>query len=205
MTLLGALVFAALAVAGSRLPAVMWWAAAGTALACVWPAAAVPAAAAGAGLAVVRARSRTGVPTEADVVLLADLVVLGLRSGLTLEGALWAAVPDLPAGLGDEVLRVLREARRSGMVPALVDAEGKAERLYRLAARAAESGAELAPAVEALAGELRHIEHARDLAAARRLPVRLLLPLALLILPGFVLSVIGPALIGSLARLEIGW
>ena len=40
---------------------------------------------------------------------------------------------------------------------------------------------------------------------AKRLPVRMLLPLALLILPGFVLALIGPALAGSLARLDIGW
>jgi hypothetical protein len=36
---------------------------------------------------------------------------------------------------------------------------------------------------------------------ARRLPVRLLLPLALLILPGFVLLAVGPAVLQGLARL----
>jgi pilus assembly protein TadC len=58
-------------------------------------------------------------------------------------------------------------------------------------------------AVEAFASEQRHAEHNRSLAAARRLPVKLLLPLALLILPGFVILAVGPALARSLARLDV--
>lgn len=153
---------------------------------------------------VARLRRTGGRPEDGDVVLLADLVVLGLRAGLTLENALRSAAEDVPAPLGDEVRMVLRSVRRLGLGAALARATGRGERLYRLAAQAAESGAALAPSIEGLAGELRHDQHTRALAAARRLPVRLLLPLALLILPGFVLVVVGPALIGSLARLEIG-
>jgi hypothetical protein len=43
------------------------------------------------------------------------------------------------------------------------------------------------------AAERRHAEQACNLERARRLPVRLLLPLALLILPGFMVLVVGPA------------
>ena len=160
-------------------------------------------AVAGVGWAVRRVRKPSG--EDADLLLLGDLMVLGLRAGLTLEGALQKAVFDLPPGLAGEVRSVLRAARRSGIGPALQEAEGRASRLYRAAAHAVQTGAPLAGAVEALTRELRHAEHARQMAAARRLPVRLLLPLALLILPGFVLVVVGPALLGSLARLEIGW
>ena len=41
------------------------------------------------------------------------------------------------------------------------------------------------------------------LEAARRLPVRLMLPLALLILPGFVVLAVGPALLEALDRLQL--
>jgi pilus assembly protein TadC len=92
---------------------------------------------------------------------------------------------------------------RLGVAAALAAATGRGEGLYRLTARAAATGAPLAAAVEAFAAERRHADHARRLEAARRLPVRLLLPLALLILPGFVVLVVGPALLDSLARLEV--
>ncbi len=179
------------------------WAGVGAVVALVNPAVGMlaPIAVLAVGLAARRESSGHG----SGVLLLADQVVLGLRAGLTLEGALREALTDLDPALTGEVRGVLRAARHSGLRLALADASGLGERLFRITADAVQTGAPLAPAVEALADELRHEDHARRMAAARRLPVRMLLPLALLILPGFVLVVIGPALLGSLARLEIGW
>jgi len=137
--------------------------------------------------------------------LLADQVALALRAGLTLEGAFREVRADLPDAMAREIECLLREARLGGLGRALASASGHGERLYRITDRAVRSGAPVGPAVEALAEELRHEDHARRTADARRLPVRLLLPLALLILPGFVLALVGPALVGSLARLDIGW
>ncbi|MBU1226948.1 MAG: type II secretion system F family protein [Actinobacteria bacterium] len=142
---------------------------------------------------------------DGGALLLADQVALALRAGLTLEGALREARPDLPEALAGEVGHLLREARLGGLGRALASAGGAGERLYRITDRAVRTGAPVGPAVEALAEELRHEDHARRAAEARRLPVRLLLPLALLILPGFVLALVGPALVSSLARLDIGW
>jgi tight adherence protein C len=140
---------------------------------------------------------------EGDVVLLADLVALGLGAGLSLPAALDEAAGEVAAPLAGEVRRLRRAMDRLGVAAALAAAEGRGERLYRLTARAAATGAPLAAAVEAFAAERRHAEQARHLEQARRLPVRLLLPLALLILPGFVVLVVGPALLESLARLEV--
>lgn len=152
------------------------------------------------------ARRRDQTPDRPnDLLLLTDQVALGLRAGLTLEGAMDEATGDLGDPLVDEVTGVLREARRTGIEIALSRATGRAARLYRISDRAVRTGAPLGPSIEALAEELRHDDHARRTAAARRLPVRLLLPLALLILPGFVLALVGPALVTSLARLDIGW
>jgi len=143
------------------------------------------------------------VAAEADVVLLADLVALALGAGLSLPSALDEAAGEVAAPLAVEVRRLRRAMDRLGVAAALAAAGGRAERLYRLTARAAATGAPLAGAVEAFAAERRHAEQARRLERARRLPVRLLLPLALLILPGFVVLVVGPALLESLARLEV--
>jgi len=140
---------------------------------------------------------------EADVVLLADLVALGLGAGLSLPAALDEAVEEVAAPLAAEVRRLRRAMDRLGVAAALAAGGGRGERLYRLAAQAAATGAPLAGAVEAFAAERRHAEQSRRAEQARRLPVRLLLPLALLILPGFVVLVVGPALLESLARLEV--
>ena len=69
--------------------------------------------------------------------------------------------------------------------------------------RALSTGAPLQPAVSGYATTLRNEERSRELNAARRLPVKLLFPLALLILPGFLIVTIGPAVLGSLDRLGL--
>ncbi|MCB2223364.1 MAG: type II secretion system F family protein [Actinobacteria bacterium] len=184
----------------ARLPEAWRMAGVGAAAALLHPAA-VAAAAAALALPSLRRRARPA----GGALLLADQTALGLRAGLTLEDSLREAAADLPPATAAEVLGVLRAARRHGLGEALRDAGGEAERVYRITERAVRTGAPLGEAVEALAAELRHEEHARQMAAARRLPVRMLLPLALLILPGFVLALVGPAVVSSLARLEIGW
>lgn len=152
------------------------------------------------------ARKRKSIgAVEADLVVLADLVALGLTAGLPPRAALEAASGWVARELGDEVRTLLADADRRGVAAALADADGHAARLYRLLARAVVSGAPAADAVESYAAERRHAEHAARLADARKLPVRLLLPLALLILPGFVVLAVGPAVIDALERLgEIG-
>jgi len=150
-----------------------------------------------------RSRRLSSEAAEADVVMFADLLALGLGAGLGLPLAFEEAGRELAPGLAAEVIRVRRAMDQLGVSVALATAEGRAERLYRITGRAAATGAPLLSAVEAFASERRHAEHMRRLEAARRLPVRLLLPLALLILPGFVVLAVGPALLESLARLDI--
>jgi tight adherence protein C len=149
-----------------------------------------------------RARRLAAETADADVVVLADLIVLGLHAGLGLLQAMEHAAAEVSAPLAAEVRGHLRTAELRGAAAALAGAGGRARRLYRLAARAAATGAPLAPAVEAFAAERRHGDHSRAVEATRRLPVRILVPLALLILPGFVVLAVGPALLEALARLH---
>jgi tight adherence protein C len=145
-------------------------------------------------------RRRSGVGCD-DLVLLADLVVLGLSAGLAFPAALEAATDEVAPRLRREVHGVLRAQRVAGSGAGPVSGEGA--RLYRLAARAAGTGAPLLDGVRALADELRREANTEALVAARRLPVRLLFPLTLLILPGFVVLVVGPALLGVVERLGL--
>jgi hypothetical protein len=160
---------------------------------------------AGLGLVVVLRRisekRAEAVDAAQDLVLLADLTALGLSAGLGLVEALRTSSRWVSPRLAGELGRVLRAVRSTGNA-ALGAAPGRAEALYRTLAAAADSGAPLVGVVEGFAAERRHAEHAGRMEAARRLPVRLLVPLALLILPGFVILAVGPALLDSLARLD---
>lgn len=138
---------------------------------------------------------------DADVSVLADLTVLGLRAGLPFASAVGVAADHVAPKLRIEVRGMLRVAAKEGLAASLETVDGRARRLYRLAGRAVVTGAPLAASIGALAEELRREDHAKRLIAARRLPVRLLFPLALLILPGFLLLLVGPTLLGAVERL----
>lgn len=139
-------------------------------------------------------RQRVNEDEEAQ---LAELAALGLTAGLTFPVAVEAAT-DAVAGV--ESAR-LRRASRIRVDHAQVPSDDPG--LLLVARRALATGAPLAPAVAGYATALRNEERSRQLAAARRLPVKLLFPLALLILPGFLLLTVGPAVLGSLERLAL--
>jgi hypothetical protein len=134
---------------------------------------------------------------DADDALLADLTVLGLSAGLTFPVAAGAAADIVD---GDSSTQLRRALRLRGTVDAGTEGDPA---LMIVARRALSTGAPLIPAVSGYASRLRDEERSRQLSAARRLPVKLLFPLALLILPGFLVLTIGPAVLGSLERLGL--
>jgi tight adherence protein C len=140
---------------------------------------------------------------EADVPLLAELTLLGLRAGQTFPAALDQAADEVVDELRSEVRRVVRTARQVGLSRALESATGPTTALLQLAVSAAHTGAPLGDAVAGHVVRVRHDEHARRQAEARKLPVRLLLPVSLLILPGFIVLVVAPAVLTSLDRLRL--
>lgn len=149
-----------------------------------------------------RRGSRVTARTEA-VVEVVELTGLGLDGGLSLPAALELAANHAPAELHREVGAVLRAIRIAGVGPTLRTADGDAVRLYRVAARAVETGAPLRAEVRRLADDLGAELRAERLEAIRRLPVTLLFPLTLLILPGFLILTVAPPLLDSLRRLGL--
>lgn len=147
-------------------------------------------------------RQGRGTSGPDDLTLLAELTALGLSAGHTFPLALATAAERVPR-VGDEVRAIVREARRHGFAPALRRAAAGAPGLYRIAARAAVTGAPLLPAVHAHLDDLRGAERLRRLERVRTLPTKMLFPLALLILPGFMVLTVAPALLGALDRLRL--
>lgn len=143
---------------------------------------------------VVRRRPRSSGHSD-DEAVLAELTSLGLSAGLTFSAAANAATTSVS---GEASARLRQSIRAGGRVDTGAVAD---QGLMVVVRRALSTGAPLQSAVSGYATTLRKEERSRELTAARRLPVKLLFPLALLILPGFLILTIGPAVLGSLDRL----
>lgn len=145
---------------------------------------------------------RPEVDEAAQQALAARIVLVGLTAGIPLLGALELAVGRTRGKVAEELSLVTRRSRREGVSQALTHWTGPTTNplLARLAMSAA-SGAPMAEAVTAYLAELRLARRTVSLERARRLPVTLMIPLGLLILPGFVLLFVGPILLGSLTEL----
>ena len=127
---------------------------------------------------------------------IAEVTGLGLSAGLTFR----LAVADACGVVGGDQAREIATAIRRGESLG----EGTVEhRLLELGRNAADSGAPLLPAIDGLIDELRGDLRQRQLEQIRKLPVKLLFPLALLILPGFLLLTVGPVVAGSIQRLQL--
>ena len=137
---------------------------------------------------------------EEELELLTHSMLIGLSGGLSPAGALALARESLSSSLGHEVDKVLRHAVKGGLTPSLMNATGTGGRLFRQIGAAHLSGSPLEFALTALATEYREAARSSAIEKARRLPVRMVLPLTLLMLPGLLILMIGPLVLPSLAR-----
>jgi tight adherence protein C len=169
-----------------------------------------PVAAAAAGFlvgAIVRFRraassDRDHRAVEAAALEAADLIGLGLAGGLSVAAACRIAGDHCDPTLRPDLERLIAAMSRRGVVPALTDDRGPLSKVSTAIGSAVAAGAPVLPALDAHVRQEHHRRHIERIEAARRLPIRLLVPLALLVLPGFVLIAVGPAVIDSLARLS---
>jgi tight adherence protein C len=132
----------------------------------------------------------------ATPIVLAELTALGLSAGLSFAAAVDAAAQRLP----DDEARRVRRRLRSGVRS---DTPTAADGLLALVERAEITGAPLLASIDGYATRLRREARASAVERARRLPVKLLFPLALLILPGFLLLTVAPAFLAGLDRLGL--
>ncbi|MDH3261150.1 MAG: type II secretion system F family protein [Acidimicrobiia bacterium] len=132
---------------------------------------------------------------------LGQVLYVALSAGLPVAAALEFAVDEVGPVEAAEVRSVLRTARHQGLAVALTGADGASGRLFALLARAQLTGSSAIKAVGSFVDEERNIRRARAAEAAQRLPVKLTVPLALLILPGFILLTIGPTVVATVQRL----
>lgn len=141
-------------------------------------------------------RRRRRRPASPDGIEVAARLLVLVGTGLPLMAALEAGAAGLPG-----VEAVARKARRLGSAAALASAAGPlAPLLHRLADSAA-SGSPPELALRSYIEVERRRRQTEAVERARRLPVRLMVPMTLLVLPGFVLMVYGPAFIDLVVSL----
>jgi hypothetical protein len=139
-------------------------------------------------------RFRDKKPEDPPIRVVLLLVLVELRSGSSVLAALIAASEALP---GYSSLRtVARVGRVSGLVPALPYADDRLRPVVAQLARAQRSGASLSEAVRRLLDNELAADRTRRIARARTIPVRLMIPVTLLMLPGLVLLLYAPSLLG---------
>jgi hypothetical protein len=130
---------------------------------------------------------------DPPVTLILLLLLVQLRSGMSVLAALIAVSEAVPRFRS--LRTVARVARVSGLVAALPHAEGDLRPVVAQLARAQRSGASLSGAVRRMLEEKLAADRSRRIARARTLPVRLMIPVTLLMLPGLILLLYAPSLL----------
>lgn len=147
----------------------------------------------------VLARLTVSRPANPPMNLVLLLLLIELRSGVSVLAALIAVSESLS---GYASLRtVARVARVSGLTSALPFADDDLRPVVAQLARAQRSGASLGGSVRRMLDNALASERARRLARARTLPTRLMIPVTLLMLPGLVLAMYAPSLLGTFGDL----
>lgn len=166
-----------------------WWVAAGLGLVC-W--------------SLHRFRHRRQPPCAEDIVAFGRLLVVPLTGGMSLANALTMASQEAHPQLRAEVARLLRRSRQEGMAASLAGSGGLLGELFRRMAGAHSSGTSPVRAVLTHVENLHSQVRTEALSRIRSLPVTLAVPLTLLIVPGFLLVLVGPSVVSRLAEMLSG-
>lgn len=142
-----------------------------------------------------RLRPGPSTPTrggEPDALLVARLLALAVSAGRPLG----RAFEDVRSRLSDVDRSVIDDlvvrASQIGLARALVETTGPLADLAERLAKTQVTGAPVAPALDAYISLVHDTRRARAIEEARLIGVKLVLPLTLLLLPGFIALVIAP-------------
>lgn len=143
---------------------------------------------------------RAAADYRTDQIVAVDLVAHGVAAGVSFDQAASTAASFVSPDVGAQIERYLR-MWRTGWTAGRD--RSPVESMFFLAQKSASSGAPLADQLLDLSGHhyaVRDTEHRERL---ERLPVKMLFPLAFLILPGFLLVAVVPAVAGGLMKLTL--
>ncbi len=147
-------------------------------------------------------RRRPRVSKQTSSGQIARALLIGCAGGLNLTGALQLAARSAQTADRIQIEALLRRARPSGLGAALAATnEGSLANLWLCLARAQMTGAALVPTLRSFVDSVSSEQRNDMLRRARTLPIRLVPAVSLLLLPGFVLVVMGPAMVDGASDL----
>jgi Type II secretion system (T2SS), protein F len=123
------------------------------------------------------------------------LLLVELRSGRSVLSSLMTVAETFPTY--GALRKVARVAMVEGLATAIPEADEALRPVVAQLSRAQRSGASLSGAMRRMLENGMAEERARKIARARALPVRLMVPVTLLMLPGLVLLLYAPSLLAS--------
>lgn len=139
--------------------------------------------------------------SHGDVLVVARLLAVSIASGSTLARALADVARRLPATDAPAIDDVLVRANRDGLTRALAETTGPLGDLAGRLAKAQVTGAPVGPALDAFIATLHDARRLRAVEEARTIGVKLVVPLTLLLLPGFLALVVAPFVLEQLDAL----
>jgi tight adherence protein B len=138
---------------------------------------------------------------DIDVLVVARLLALSLASGRPLGRALADVRQRLHKHEMPVIDDVLIRANRDGLTRALVETTGPLAPLAERLAKAQVTGAPVGPALDAFIATLHDARRFQAVEEARTIGVKLIVPLTLLLLPGFLALVVAPYVLQQLEEL----
>lgn len=135
-----------------------------------------------------------------DEILSVELVAAGVSAGVSFDSAVETAAGQVDAAVAADMTRWLRLVRH-GHPPS--DAESVVAEMIRIAQGAEASGAAVADQLSSLAENQLALDEAATNERLARLPIKMLFPLALLILPGFLLVAVAPTVVSGISKLGL--
>lgn len=151
-----------------------------------------------------RMRSRPRPAAVEDVIRFGRLLVVPLTGGVSLSNSLMLAAQQAHPQLRAEVSQTLRQGRQTGLARSMAGSGGRLGELFGRIAGAHASGSSVVRAVTTHVDNLQYQARMEALSRVRSLPVTLSVPLTLLIVPGFLLTLVGPAVVSRVTELLSG-
>lgn len=136
-----------------------------------------------------------------DALVVARLLALSVASGRPLGHALADVRRRLPESEVAAIDDILSRANRHGLTRSLVETTGPLGDLAERLAKAQVTGAPVGPALEAFIATLHDARRFQAVEEARTIGVKLIVPLTLLLLPGFLALVVAPYVLEQLQEL----
>ena len=136
-----------------------------------------------------------------DVMVVARLLALSIASGRPLGRALEDVRNRLPESHVAVIDDILNRAKRHGLTRSLIETVGPLADLAERLAKAQVTGAPVGPALDAFISMLHDARRLQAVEEARTIGVKLIIPLTLLLLPGFLALVVAPFVLEQLEGL----